>query len=105
LQPEQEAQQSSEAQHPACAAVAALANPSVITAINSITFNVFMIRLLFFDRKSCSETDGIIRTRKNFAGGFLSKCGERALAGERLCPIARVWAERFDRRKKNRQKD
>jgi len=46
LQPEQEAQQSSEAQQPACAAVAAPATPSAMIAINTMTFRFFMIRLL-----------------------------------------------------------
>jgi hypothetical protein len=42
-QPEQEAQQSAESQHPACAAVAVPATPSAMTTINNITFNVFII--------------------------------------------------------------
>jgi hypothetical protein len=46
LHPEQEAQQSSDAQQPSCAAVAAPAKPSAMTAINSITFSFFMIFLL-----------------------------------------------------------
>ena len=46
LHPEQEAQQSSDAQQPACAAVAAPARPSAITAINTTTFSFFMIFLL-----------------------------------------------------------
>jgi hypothetical protein len=46
LQPEQEAQQSSEGQHPGCAALAAAVRPSAITAINNMTFNFFMIFLL-----------------------------------------------------------
>jgi hypothetical protein len=46
LHPEQEAQQSSDAQQPACAAVAAPARPSAITAINTITLSFFMIFLL-----------------------------------------------------------
>jgi hypothetical protein len=46
LHPEQEAQQSSDAQQPACAAVAAPARPNAITAINTTTFSFFMIFLL-----------------------------------------------------------
>jgi hypothetical protein len=46
LHPEQEAQQSSDAQQPACAAVAAPARPSAITAINTTTLSFFMIFLL-----------------------------------------------------------
>jgi hypothetical protein len=42
LQPEQEAQQSAEAQH-ASAAFARPATPSAITAINNATFNVFIV--------------------------------------------------------------
>jgi hypothetical protein len=44
--PEQEAQQSSEAQQPACAAVAAPATPSAMIAIKTATFSFFMSRLL-----------------------------------------------------------
>jgi hypothetical protein len=43
LQPLHEAQQSADAQHVACAAFAVLATPSAITAINSITFKVFIV--------------------------------------------------------------
>jgi hypothetical protein len=46
LHPEQEAQQSSDAQQPACAAVAAPARPSAIIAINTTTLSFFMIFLL-----------------------------------------------------------
>jgi hypothetical protein len=43
LQPEQEAQQSAEPQHPACVAFAVPATPSAITTINNTTFNVFIV--------------------------------------------------------------
>jgi hypothetical protein len=62
LQPEQKAQQSSEAQHPACASVAVPAIPSAITAINNITFNVFIV-FSFRSRKSCREANESIRVR------------------------------------------
>jgi hypothetical protein len=52
LQPEQEAQQSAEEQQPACAAFAPPATPSAITAINNITFNVFIV-FSFRSGKSC----------------------------------------------------
>lgn len=44
--PEHEAQHSGEAQQAACAALAVPASPSAMTAINTITFSFFMIRLL-----------------------------------------------------------
>jgi len=49
LQPEQEEQQSAEEQQLVRAAAATLATPSVMTAINSITFNFLMIFLLFLN--------------------------------------------------------
>lgn len=42
LQPEHEAQQSADVQHP-CAAFTLPATPSATTAINSITFSVFIV--------------------------------------------------------------
>jgi hypothetical protein len=56
LQPEHEAQQSAEGQQPACAAFAVPAIPNAITAINSITFNVFIV-FSFRSEKSCRWTD------------------------------------------------
>jgi hypothetical protein len=46
LHPEQDAQQSAEAQHDAFAAFAAPAKPSAITATNRIALNLFMNFLL-----------------------------------------------------------
>ena len=47
LQPEHEAQHSADEQQFVCAAAATLANPRVMTAIKSITFNFFIDVLLF----------------------------------------------------------
>jgi hypothetical protein len=49
--PEQKAQQSAEVQQPACV-WAVLAAPSAITAINNITFNVFIV-FSYGSGKSC----------------------------------------------------
>jgi hypothetical protein len=62
LQPEHEAQQSAEGQQPAWAAFAVLATPSAITAINNITFNVFIV-FSFRSGKSCMWADEAIRVK------------------------------------------
>src|ERR1700740_1765927 len=63
LHPEQEAQQLSDGQQPACAALAAPARPSAMTAINSIAFSFFMIFLLFIYGNGCCLTDETIRAK------------------------------------------
>jgi hypothetical protein len=56
LQPEHDAQQSADEQQVLCAAFAVPATPSAITAINSITFNVFIV-FSFKSGKSFSGAD------------------------------------------------
>jgi hypothetical protein len=88
LQPEQEAQQSAEGQQPACAAFAVPATPSATTAINKITFNVFIVFSLR-SGKGCGWTDENIRTKNPCGLPSVSKCGERALEEEYLGPNAK----------------
>lgn len=63
LQPEHDAQHSADAQHDVCAAFTVLVSPSAITAINSATFNIFIV-FSFKKWKELYQADATVRTRK-----------------------------------------
>jgi hypothetical protein len=79
LQPSHEAQQSADAQHVVCA-FAVPATPSAITAINSITFSVFIVFSFRSGKSVVRRMKSSARGTSNI-GGFavLSKYGGREL--------------------------
>lgn len=78
LQPEQSAQQSAEGQHPVFA-FAVPATPSATTAINTSTFNTFIV-FSFRSGKSCSEAE--LNPHIGPRTDSFSKCGEVVSEGE-----------------------
>ena len=100
LQPEHQAQQSAELQHPAFAAFAVPASPSAITTINTAAFNVFII-FSFRSGKSCSWADETVRVKQSLPGLLaISKCEVRALEEECLGPNAKE-SKRLRSQKRN----
>jgi hypothetical protein len=99
LQPEQEAQQSSEAQQPGGVALAVPARPSAMTAINSITLNIFMIFSFVFkvqiERVVVDGWNDPIR-RKHLC--VLAGCFELLLNAEKACLQKEVSAGVYEGR-------
>jgi len=67
LQPEHDAQQSAEVQHPAFAAFAVPDSPRAITTINTTAFNIFII-FSFRSGKCCSWADETVRVKQSLSG-------------------------------------